>query len=69
MHLHENFITVLCLGTMLYRARYSIESGNQEPRRQFIAKNLFLPTSDRKLVEDTLAVILASPRHVAASAM
>jgi pimeloyl-ACP methyl ester carboxylesterase len=46
----------------------AIEAGNQEPRRQFIA-NLFLPTSDRKLVEDVLAVMLATPSHVAASAM
>jgi pimeloyl-ACP methyl ester carboxylesterase len=46
----------------------AIEAGNQEPRRQFIAK-LFLPTSDRKLVEDVLAVMLATPSHVAASAM
>jgi hypothetical protein len=30
---------------------------------------LFLPTSDRKLVEDVLAVMLTVPNHVAASAM
>jgi len=47
----------------------AIEAGNQEPSRQFIANHLFLPTSDRKLVEDVLAVMLAAPRHVAASAM
>ena len=47
----------------------AIEAGNQEPRRQFIASHLFLPTSDRKLVEDVLAVMLATPSHVAASAM
>jgi pimeloyl-ACP methyl ester carboxylesterase len=47
----------------------AIEAGNQEPRRQFIANHLFLPTSDRKLVEDVLAVMLATPSHVAASAM
>jgi pimeloyl-ACP methyl ester carboxylesterase len=47
----------------------AIEDGNQEPRRQFIANHLFLPTSDRKLVEDVLAVMLATPSHVAASAM
>jgi pimeloyl-ACP methyl ester carboxylesterase len=47
----------------------AIEAGNQEPRRQFIANRLFLPTSDRKLVEDVLAVMLATPSHVAASAM
>lgn len=47
----------------------AIEAGNQEPRRQFVANQLFLPTSDRKLVEDVLAVMLAAPSHVAASAM
>ena len=47
----------------------AIEAGNQEPRRQFIANHLFLPTSDRQLVEDVLAVMLATPSHVAASAM
>jgi pimeloyl-ACP methyl ester carboxylesterase len=47
----------------------AIEADNQEPRRQFIANNLFLSTSDRKLVEDVLAVMLATPSHVAASAM
>jgi pimeloyl-ACP methyl ester carboxylesterase len=47
----------------------AIEAGNQEPRRQFIVNRLFRPTSDRKLVEDVLAVMLAVPSHVAASAM
>ncbi len=47
----------------------AIEAGNQEPRRQFVEKNLFLPTSDRKLVEDVLAVMMAAPSHVAADAM
>jgi pimeloyl-ACP methyl ester carboxylesterase len=47
----------------------AIEAGNQEPRRQFIANRLFLPTSDRRLVEDVLAVMMAAPGHVAASAM
>jgi pimeloyl-ACP methyl ester carboxylesterase len=47
----------------------AIEAGNQEPRRQFIVNRLFLPTSDRRLVEDVLAVMLAVPSHVAASAM
>lgn len=47
----------------------AIEAGNQEPRRQFIANTMFLPTSDRKLVEEVLAVMLAAPSHVAASAM
>jgi len=47
----------------------AIEAGNQEPRRQFIAERLFLPTSDRKLVDDVLKVMMAAPAHVAASAM
>jgi pimeloyl-ACP methyl ester carboxylesterase len=47
----------------------AIEAGNQEPRRQFIAERLFLPSSDRKLVEDVLKVMMAAPAHVAASAM
>src|SRR3989442_14843458 len=47
----------------------AIEAGNQEPRRQFVEKNLFLPTSDRKLVEDVLAVLMAAPSHVAAGAV
>jgi len=47
----------------------AIESGNQEPRRQFIANQLFLPTSDRRLVQEVLAVMMAAPSHVAASTM
>jgi pimeloyl-ACP methyl ester carboxylesterase len=47
----------------------AIESGDQEPRRQFIANYLFLPTSDRRLVEGVLAVMMAAPSRVAASAM
>jgi pimeloyl-ACP methyl ester carboxylesterase len=47
----------------------AIEAGNQEPRRQFIVHRLFRPTSDRKLVEDVLAMMLAVPSHVAASAL
>jgi pimeloyl-ACP methyl ester carboxylesterase len=46
-----------------------IESGNQESCRQFITNHLFLPTSDRRLVEAVLAVMLAAPSHVAANAM
>jgi pimeloyl-ACP methyl ester carboxylesterase len=45
----------------------AIEAGDQEPRRRFI-ENMFLPTSDRRLVDDVLAMI-AAPKHVAASAM
>jgi pimeloyl-ACP methyl ester carboxylesterase len=47
----------------------AIEAGNQEPRRQFIVNRLFRPTSDRKLVEEVLAVMMAVPSHVAANAM
>jgi pimeloyl-ACP methyl ester carboxylesterase len=47
----------------------AIEAGNQEPRRQFIVNRLFRPTSDRRLVEDVLAVMMAVPSPVAASAM
>jgi len=47
----------------------AIEAGNQEPRRQFITNQMFLPTSDRRLVEDVLAVMMAAPSHVAASTM
>jgi pimeloyl-ACP methyl ester carboxylesterase len=47
----------------------AIEAGNQEPRQQAIKANMFLPTSDRKLMEDVLAVMMATPSHVAASAM
>lgn len=36
-------------------------------RRRFI-ENMFLPTSDRRLVDDVLAM-MAAPSHVAASAM
>jgi len=47
----------------------AIEAGNQEPRQQAIATQMFLPTSDRKLVEDITRVMMATPSHVAASAM
>jgi pimeloyl-ACP methyl ester carboxylesterase len=46
----------------------AIETGDQEPRRRFI-ENMFLPTSDRRLVDDVLAVMMAAPSHVPASAM
>jgi hypothetical protein len=46
----------------------AIEAGDQEPRR-FIVNRLFLPTPDRKFVEDVLAVMLAVSGHVAAIAM
>ena len=47
----------------------AMEAGDQEPRRQFISSHLFLPTSDRKLVDDVLNVMMATPTHVAAAAM
>ena len=47
----------------------AIEAGNQEPRRQFLADYMFLPTSDRQLVESVMARMMAAPSHVAASAM
>jgi pimeloyl-ACP methyl ester carboxylesterase len=47
----------------------AIEAGNNEPRRQFITNNLFMPTSDRALVDRVLQVMMASPSHVASAAM
>jgi pimeloyl-ACP methyl ester carboxylesterase len=47
----------------------AIEAGNQEPRRQFIANALFLPTSDKKLVDSVLKVMMAAPPAIAAAAM
>ena len=47
----------------------AIEAGNQEPRRQFIANNLFMKTSDKQLVKRVLKVMMAAPSHVAANAM
>jgi pimeloyl-ACP methyl ester carboxylesterase len=47
----------------------AIEGGDNEPRRQFIANNLFMPTSDKALVDRVLQVMMASPTHVAAGAM
>jgi hypothetical protein len=47
----------------------AIEAGDQEPRRRLLVNRLFPPTSDRKLVEDVLALMLAVPSRVAASAM
>jgi pimeloyl-ACP methyl ester carboxylesterase len=47
----------------------AIEAGNQEPRRQLIANRFFLPTSDRKLVDDVMEVMMAAPSHVAVGAM
>jgi pimeloyl-ACP methyl ester carboxylesterase len=47
----------------------AIEAGDEEPRRRFIRDQLFLPTSDRRLVETVLERMLAGPAHVAANAM
>ncbi len=43
----------------------AMEAGNQEPRRKYIER-FFLPTSDRKFVEETIAGLLAAPVYVAA---
>jgi pimeloyl-ACP methyl ester carboxylesterase len=45
-----------------------IEAGDHGPRRQWI-ESMFLPNSDRKLVEKVMTVMLAAPPHVAASAI
>jgi len=47
----------------------AIEAGNQEPRRQYITNNLFLPTSDPMFVEDVRRVMMEAPSYVAASAL
>jgi pimeloyl-ACP methyl ester carboxylesterase len=47
----------------------AIEAGNQEPRREFIKNNLFLPTSDPMFVEHVLRTMMAAPSHVAASGL
>jgi len=46
-----------------------IEAGNPECRRQYVTDRFFLPTSDRKLLEDVLAMMMATPSHVAANAL
>jgi pimeloyl-ACP methyl ester carboxylesterase len=45
-----------------------IEAGDHEPRTQWV-KNMFLPTSDRRLMAEVLAVMLSAPSHVAACAV
>jgi pimeloyl-ACP methyl ester carboxylesterase len=47
----------------------AIEAGNQEPRRELITTQMFLPTSDRKLVEFVVEAMMAAPNHVAAGAL
>jgi pimeloyl-ACP methyl ester carboxylesterase len=46
-----------------------IEAGNQESRRRFMTSRMFLPTSDRRLVETVTARMLMAPSHVAANAL
>ena len=57
------------LRTRLEAMTAAIERGDQEPRRQLIMSRMFLPTSDRRLVEHILNLMLAAPAHVAANAM
>jgi pimeloyl-ACP methyl ester carboxylesterase len=47
----------------------AIEAGIQEPLRQYVTERFFLPTSDRKLLEQVLAVMTAAPSRVAANAL
>ena len=47
----------------------AIEAGDQTLRREFLARHMFLPTSDKQLVEKVTGVMLAVPNHVAAQAM
>ena len=47
----------------------SLEAGDRDSRRAFVANNLLRPTSDPKLIEHVLRVAMAAPDHVAASAM
>ncbi len=54
---------------MVDPAPFVFPPGDQEPRRQFITNHLFLPTSDRRLVEEVLAVMMVAPSHVAANAI
>jgi len=53
---------------MLEAVAAGIEAGDHESRRGFI-ENMFLPTSDRELVENVLAVMLAAPSHAAVNAI
>jgi pimeloyl-ACP methyl ester carboxylesterase len=57
------------LRTAIESMAADIEAGNQESRRQFIVNHLFLPTSDRKLMEAVCETMLATPSHVAANAI
>jgi pimeloyl-ACP methyl ester carboxylesterase len=46
----------------------AIEADDHGPRAQFI-RNMFIPTSDRQLVENVLTVMMAAPPYVAGAAM
>ncbi len=46
-----------------------IEAGNEEPLRQYVTERFFLPSSDRKILEQVLAVMTAMPSRVAATAL
>jgi pimeloyl-ACP methyl ester carboxylesterase len=54
--------------TALEAMAATIDAGDHEPCSQFI-RNMFLPTSDRQLVENAMAVMLATPSHVGANAI
>lgn len=43
-----------------------IEAGDHEPRTQWV-KNMFLPTSDRRLMAEVLAVMLSAPPQAASA--
>jgi pimeloyl-ACP methyl ester carboxylesterase len=47
----------------------AIEAGNQGPLRQYVTERFFLPTSDRKLLKEVLAVMTAMPNKAAANAL
>jgi pimeloyl-ACP methyl ester carboxylesterase len=47
----------------------SIETGDLELRRQLLRERHFLPTSDKKIIEEVLEVMMAAPDHVAINAM
>ena len=46
----------------------ALEAGDQGPRRRFV-ENMFLPTSDLRLIEQVCTVMLNTPDHVAIGAM
>jgi pimeloyl-ACP methyl ester carboxylesterase len=55
--------------TALQNVIDSSEAGNQEPRREFIANALFLPTSPAELKQRIVDEMCSAPSHVAADAM